>query len=77
MSDPNIQRTRNQYETEAFEIQKREYLDNLHLTDPNYKNLTDSTQKAKYDQDSTESFKLQYDTMLQYWEQLKEQETKK
>jgi hypothetical protein len=39
--------------------------------------LTDSTQKAKYDQDSTDAFKLQYDNMMQDWEQLKEQEIKK
>lgn len=77
MSDANLQRKRNQYETQAFEIQKNEFLNNLHLTDPNYKNLTDSTQKAKYDQDSIEAFKLQYDNMMQDWEQLKEQEIKK
>ena len=72
ITDPNLQRKRNEVETQAFQIELQNFLNTLHKTDPNYLNLKDQSQKIKYDQDSTQAFKEQYKTMIEEWNEIKQ-----
>jgi hypothetical protein len=72
ITNPELQRKRTEVETQAFQIELKNFLDDLHKKDPNYLNLKDQSQKTKYDQDSTAAFTEQYKLMMKDWDQIKE-----